>query len=717
MPTLKIGDKSVQVGDDFLKMSPEQQNATVEEISSSLGAPSNDPSTAISADNVVRSATHGIPILGGAMDNFAATMDAATQPVLGRGSNAPSYAERKAANLATETAHSKDFDAAHPIVSTGAELAGGAAAALPVMAAAPAAFGLTGTLPQMVVRGAVSNAAVGAADAAVRGNDVGHEAMVSGLAGGALPVAGRLIGKGVQAVRDLRNPAEIVPQNTIKVGDVDIPLTEGMATGDEAKQAAEEIARRGSAGPKAEAVAKDADAARMAATAEARDAIGSGLSADGRQLVDSPQQAGEAVSQGVADRAAAAKDAYQQSYKAAFDEPGSLPRAAFDDVGDTVNTRLSNPDDPIFIDPLLTPHANLALKDVSSSLKGEPSPAATLAQKADQTAFDNMLSMGIPADKARASLPNLTPAASDGTVNLQEVDQARKRLVALMTQAKKSGNASDVRAMGRVISGFDDHLENVLDKGLFSGSDKAIDNLRQARQQFSQYRNTFGSKGTGDFVGQKMQKILGNIDGQEASHDDIANYLMGSNGVNGTTQTKALASHLKMVLGTDSPEWTAVRQGLWKRLTESTDGRLAMGEQKIAERLHEFLNGKGKQLSEVIFTQKERDTMRSLAGAYARMIPVKGATNSSNTSHMLKKIVDKGMSSLLPLLGYSHGGVVGAGAVMGAGAAVKSFAQRKAARDARLLFYGRQPKRGGIVQSTALSRLAPGTIPALNDQP
>lgn len=36
MPTLTIGDKKVQVGDDFMKLSPEQQNSTVEEISRSL---------------------------------------------------------------------------------------------------------------------------------------------------------------------------------------------------------------------------------------------------------------------------------------------------------------------------------------------------------------------------------------------------------------------------------------------------------------------------------------------------------------------------------------------------------------------------------------------------------------------------------------------------------------------------------------------------------
>jgi hypothetical protein len=37
MPTLNIGGKRVTVGDEFMSLSPEDQNATVEEIASSLG--------------------------------------------------------------------------------------------------------------------------------------------------------------------------------------------------------------------------------------------------------------------------------------------------------------------------------------------------------------------------------------------------------------------------------------------------------------------------------------------------------------------------------------------------------------------------------------------------------------------------------------------------------------------------------------------------------
>lgn len=45
MPTLTIGDQKVNVGDEFMKLSPEQQNATVDEIAKSLGTKAQQPST------------------------------------------------------------------------------------------------------------------------------------------------------------------------------------------------------------------------------------------------------------------------------------------------------------------------------------------------------------------------------------------------------------------------------------------------------------------------------------------------------------------------------------------------------------------------------------------------------------------------------------------------------------------------------------------------
>ena len=57
-------------------------------------------------------------------------------------------------------------------------------------------------------------------------------------------------------------------------------------------------------------------------------------------------------------------------------------------------------------------------------------------------------------------------------VNLRGVDQARKRLVQFYQAARtkaRTGDASDLRAMQRIMDGFDDHIEQSISNGLFSG--------------------------------------------------------------------------------------------------------------------------------------------------------------------------------------------------------------------------------------------------------
>jgi hypothetical protein len=101
------------------------------------------------------------------------------------------FGDRYAHSLRDQEGGDKKFAAEHPIVDTGAKLAGGVASMVPVMAAAPAAFGLTGPMSTMIRNGAASGAALSAADAAVRGEDIGTAAGIGGVIGAAGGPVGR----------------------------------------------------------------------------------------------------------------------------------------------------------------------------------------------------------------------------------------------------------------------------------------------------------------------------------------------------------------------------------------------------------------------------------------------------------------------------------------------------------------------------------------------
>lgn len=311
MPRLTIGDKSVTVDDSFLKLSPDEQNAAVADIAKSIGvsagpaaapaAPAEPAVEPITTNKVVRAAATGIPIVGGLVNKLDAATNATLAPVVeplmapspqdisrpGPSTESignvplpgktPGWKERYAKSLAMQEGMDKTFAEQRPVVDTVAKVAGGVGGSLPMMMAAPAAFGLTGPLPQMVMRGAASNAALGAADAVVRGEDIAAPAAIGGAVGAAAPLVARGVGKVVQSVKDMRNPPVAVPQNVEKVAGVDVPLTTGQAMADPAAQAEEEIIRRGARGGSAEAIARQADEEAKKALADATEGISRSL--------------------------------------------------------------------------------------------------------------------------------------------------------------------------------------------------------------------------------------------------------------------------------------------------------------------------------------------------------------------------------------------------------------------------------------------------------
>ena len=208
MPTLNIGGQKVRVDDSFLQLSPEDQNATVDEIAKSF-ASKRTGTIGETVDAAVRGAANALTF--GFADRIAAGLGSAT----GIGGESGEYAKNLEKQRAIDAANLEE----HPIATIGGNLAGGLA--LPVGAAASAA-----TLPGRMAAGAGMGAAQGALYGAgsspdltnlpqVAGNMAAGGA-VGGLVGGVAPPvvegASQLLGAAArksgipQAIAGLRNP-------------------------------------------------------------------------------------------------------------------------------------------------------------------------------------------------------------------------------------------------------------------------------------------------------------------------------------------------------------------------------------------------------------------------------------------------------------------------------------------------------------------------------
>lgn len=212
MPTLNIGGQRVKVGDGFMSLSPEQQNATVEEIAESLGGQRPAEKAPIQAEpgpqrekTVGGAATtwleHGIsdlPIVGPAIQTGA---DYLGTEVIGRLSGQdPSQMREELWKRREE--RTEDYPASAVSGAVAGNL--GAFGGLGATAAGAEALGISGArlLPR-AAKSAVTSGSIAATDELVRGGDgfdAAEGAIIGGGIGGAIPIVGAGIRAGLGAV-------------------------------------------------------------------------------------------------------------------------------------------------------------------------------------------------------------------------------------------------------------------------------------------------------------------------------------------------------------------------------------------------------------------------------------------------------------------------------------------------------------------------------------
>lgn len=444
------------------------------------------------------------------------------------------------------------------------------------------------------------------------------------------------------------------------IGDFDIPLTEGEAARDIGQIARERRALRSDAeGARAHEEARDRFANRDQRVEEVRGEIGQTFDPAGQTIAETPHQGAELAGQSLRDTAQNVRNLSRARYDEMRSLPGEFEPEAFTGIGNRIRTQLTHGADPVIIDERTTPIAARAIQDIDEQIGH-----LRIQNLADpRGAPDPMDIVGI---------------------NLNGVDQARKRLLTFYRDARGFPPTPDQRAMQGILRSFDDQVENAITRGLFSGDDRALEALREARGLHSYYKRMFSPQGAGDDVGQAMQRILGRDGAREpATPTEIANMLYGTASVGAKGISYRLADRVRQVLGDRSPEWAGVKQGLWRRLTEAPEGKTDWGPEKVANRIAEFLNGDGRATAERMFSAGERDTIRRYGEVLRQTVPPPGAVNYSNNVPMIAQVRDGLTKFMTAEIGAMLGGIPGAIAGWAVGTVGKPIADIAKARRIR----------------------------------
>jgi hypothetical protein len=234
------------------------------------------------------------------------------------------------------------------------------------------------------------------------------------------------------------------------------------------------------------------------------------------------------------------------------------------------------------------------------------------------------------------------------------------------------------KAAGRIEEFLNGTKGKLLAQTVFSPQERA-----SLAQHASRLRSTFAAAPS---MSPAIEKVT-----KGGSPNDLINKLFGATGKGNGAEAVPLAMELKQRLGPEG--WTAVRQGMFEKLTSAGEGKIQLEAQALSQRMHEFLNESGSQLAKALYTPQELDLMRKLAAVYKQMIPVKGTTNPSGTASMLAKMASGLRHTLLPLLGLTHGGLPGAGVAYVADKGLTAIGNATKARQATELLYGPQARR------------------------
>jgi hypothetical protein len=554
----------------------------------------------------------------------------------------------------------------HPVASAAADVTGAVAGG--ALYRAP----LAATLPGRAMQAARVGAGYGGA--AAFGNAEGsisdRAAAVPGgaVTGAALGAVATPVTEGaLNALAYPFNRTRLTPAQAQRMADAqsfDIPLTRGQTTGNLAQTAKEEAMRHGGRGGSASSIMQGFDRSQAEAVADAGRRIGGDLGAGTGAAIPDSQVAGEMAGTGVQRAAQGLKASGTAAYRQAESIGASFPRSVIDAAPQDTARRLAS--ENFRFDQRLHPTAFAALGEVEQLAQG-----------------------------------------SSANVDFGAVHDTLKVL-----NSMKGTNAADAAALSKVRRAFMGWWGDAVDNSLYAASDDALAAIKRGNRDYSAYLGMVRPK-AGDDAGAVIKRMVaGNTTGQE-----VANWLYGASVVNPPARATRVAARLKGVLGASSEEWSAVRQGAWLRaLGDGTE----RGPKATAKAVRSMLDGPGRSLSAVLYTDAERELMRRFAGVLESIVPDARATNPPKTAYAASRAFRGIATALSGALGFHLGGPAGAVASFAAAPAVQAGMAASSARWAinpklasPLFTNGHFARLTGRTTGIATSRGAPAIAPAM----
>jgi hypothetical protein len=381
--------------------------------------------------------------------------------------------------------------------------------------------------------------------------------------------------------------------------------SQGQLTKDPVALAREEAARSGQSGPEAQALVRSFDE-RQAATAAAdkertTQELGSG------HAVESHREAADVLQRSIQSKAAEAKAGVDQAYDVVRANPTKFDATPVKNLGVQVNSDLrSLPKDPVFVSEKSTPTA----QDMLDHMNGW---------------FERLQKTGTQ-------------------ITAAEADRFRTELWGLRRNASTE---SDQRAAAAAMRGFDKRADAVMPSP----------ELKAARAANTKYSQTFKSD---DDVGKTIRQIVGDRDHPVLTPNDVSDKMFGTNGVNPNSKNLAAVNRVKQIVGGNSPEFTALKQGLFRKIVGGGPGEASLTSRQVSQRLNKFLHADGKEMADAVYSPQDKGLIQAYADLHKDLDVSVGTALSPEHAGVVSRITNFVSGKIGALVGSVIGHVGGA---------------------------------------------------------
>lgn len=219
-----------------------------------------------------------------------------------------------------------------------------------------------------------------------------------------------------------------------------------------------------------------------------------------------------------------------------------------------------------------------------------------------------------------------------GVASIQKMEQTRKAL----QKFNSNPQTEDGLALSIIKRAYDGWESDVVTNRLLTGDKSALDDLRRARELWKEYKDLTGRK-------QGPERVIAEIVNGEHSPEKIANYVVGSSSVGGSSASSAVIRKIKEIFPEGTTEFDALRQAAFNKLTVNPikDGMTPM---QTATSIRKFINGNGAPVARELFSQEERSKLMRLADTLEKTTPKQ--SNPSGSGSAVARLVLPSMGSL-----------------------------------------------------------------------